>query len=618
MADFAKWVASTNLSKAYKDDAGKMHVTAIVSDSLTDLDNDQMSYKALQGMVEQFKKGVDLIDNHRSTFGFGRTVDANLIMDKDKNGQAFWKVMVDVELDNDSYEAKTLYNEVSSGTCKKQLSIGGTVPHKEKDALGVTFDKGGRMVRQVNKVELDHLACTRKDMAANPRTSFVNAIMKSLDELKAFDGVEPDSVESEEKCSDNKSVESKETEELTKNVTNGTQFLAQIGQMVKNGGSEMAKLLKDITEEETSTPVSTEGNEFPLDGVLAEDDGQMLEDQVAGDQGMDTEFNEGVVEDAEVVPVGGEVASSVDVPAIPAVEDAGDTMLAGEEEVGKGMEELQNAPEEGEVEDYDIEAPSQDDIDLEAAKILAEKRLKQKMLEKKKSVVNFTNLLTEIQMLAQNTSLSKGLEPKKAKLYDLAITKALMDVRYVLADKVLMTKEASESVKSMARIIKEQGPFAPGGDFMDANDDKAYGSTDVASTNVTGADKQPKYADSAESAKGAAGEPEKVMTNAINEMAKLPQQGEDEKFGKSLKMIQAENNKLLKNVTEQLAKGFDEKLHSLQEVITSQSKTIENLINTPGISKSRNRTRMDIVKSTSEGTFTGLFGKAIDRANSKM
>lgn len=635
MANIAKWVVTTNLSKAYTDDKGKMHVTAIVSDNLTDLENDQMTQKALAGMVEQFKRGIDLVDNHRSTFGFGKTVDAHMIMDKSQ-GNPFWKVMVDVELDDAYPEAKRLYDEVKSGKCTKQLSIGGSVPHMVKDALMQKISSDGRTIRLVNRVDLDHLACTRADMAANPRTGFLSAVMKSLDEIDAFADVEPNSVEMATDNSDNQDIETTETEELTKNVKTGTNFLAQIGQIVKNGGKHMARMLKDIEEDVVETPV---GEDLPVDSFMADDD-QMLEDEA--EMAKDVDENGEIVADDAVVADVPEDAVADDSALMEAAVEGGDAGIApdvapdmaqapvetemvvdevnpeqpgmGDEDLemgfGKGVEEFEGLEEDGMPEDEF----SDEELELEAMKMLAKRRKMRELAKQRKNNVNINTILAEIQMLAQHTPLSKGFNPKKSDKYDIAMIKALSDVRLVLATKVLKSKDGPASIRNVARIIKEQGVFAPGGDFMDANDDKASGETDIASKNVTGADKQPEYAATAEGPKGGSAEAASVLTTAINETARLPQAGEEDKFGKSLKKIED----MLQKSVAALAKGLDEKLAKQDKTVGNLARTVDNIVHSNGISKSRSSSRLNVEKSTTNGVFTGLFTSATDKANSKM
>jgi hypothetical protein len=281
------------------------------------------------------------------------------------------------------------------------------------------------------------------------------------------------------------------------------------------------------------------------------------------------------------------------------------------------MEEMQGADEALEGEGMGDEMGNSGDYtpeELEAAEMVMKAR-KQRLLAKARKTVNINTLLSEIQMLAQHTNLTKGLDPKKASKSEVILAKALGDVRFVMATEVLKNKFVPEAVRGMARLIKEQGVFAPGGDFMDAKDDKVSGDTDVASTNVTGADKQPVYADSAEGPKGGSQAASKVMTDALAETARLPQAGELDEFGKSKK---ADAAQVMKSAMVELAKSFDAKMNEMKNVVHAQAKTIESLKNQKGISKSRNNGRMELEKSGNAAVFNGLFTPAVDKANSKM
>jgi len=177
-----RFAFDVELTTAYKDDDGQMHVVAIASDSLEDRERDRMSRKAIQGMVAQAKsEEIDLLDNHKSTFGFGHTSDARLRTSK-KDGKVFYQFEVDFALDDRYPHAHDLYNEVESGKVKKQLSIGGLINPRDKKTVRFEQNEAGKTVRVLDAVRLDHIATTRQGRAAVPRTQFIDAIMKSMDE----------------------------------------------------------------------------------------------------------------------------------------------------------------------------------------------------------------------------------------------------------------------------------------------------------------------------------------------------------------------------------------------------------------------------------------------------
>lgn len=168
------------LSKAYKADDGKMHVIGVASDDDVDLTGDKMHEKALESMVTQAKKNkLPLLDSHHGTFGFGHTHDAHI---QKKGGKR--EYVVDFELDDRYPQAHDLYNEVSSGTSQKQLSIGGHLNRADPEAVEHEVDKKtGRYARTIKKITLDHIATTRPKRAAVPGARFIDAIVKSV-----FDG----------------------------------------------------------------------------------------------------------------------------------------------------------------------------------------------------------------------------------------------------------------------------------------------------------------------------------------------------------------------------------------------------------------------------------------------
>ena len=168
-----------NLQQAYKSPEGKMHVVGIASDDMEDRTGDRMSDKAIKSMVQQAKKNrLPLLDNHRSTFGFGKTYDASA-RTVVENGKKVTQFVVDFELDDRYPQASDLYEEVEAGNATKQLSIGGFLPTDNPKA--VSFERQGKkMIRRIDDIMLEHIATTRPNMAAVPRTKFVNAVVKDI------------------------------------------------------------------------------------------------------------------------------------------------------------------------------------------------------------------------------------------------------------------------------------------------------------------------------------------------------------------------------------------------------------------------------------------------------
>lgn len=179
------------VTKAWKNkETGKYYVRAIASDTGVDHHGERFSEKALEGMVNCIVKGepapVILLPTHWDTFEIGKAVDSRII---DSPTHAELKALeVDIELDMEYPQAKSLYKEVESGNAQKQLSVGGYLnpdsdePYfwEEKEYEMEDGNKFYDYILVLNDIILDHIAVTRKDHAANPRTGFSEAIAKSL------------------------------------------------------------------------------------------------------------------------------------------------------------------------------------------------------------------------------------------------------------------------------------------------------------------------------------------------------------------------------------------------------------------------------------------------------
>lgn len=169
----------TIIEKAFKDEAGDLFITAVASDTKMDHHGDRMSKAALKLMEKQAKAGLPILDNHRSTFPFGKTVDGKVV----KLGTS-WQLVVTIKLDKRFPESAVIWDEVQSGNSEKQLSIGGMINFDNPKAVVFEEDENGNFVRTINDIVLEHIAATRKDMAANARAGFLDAIAKSLDDHK--------------------------------------------------------------------------------------------------------------------------------------------------------------------------------------------------------------------------------------------------------------------------------------------------------------------------------------------------------------------------------------------------------------------------------------------------
>ncbi|MCC6311572.1 MAG: hypothetical protein IT345_11765 [Trueperaceae bacterium] len=165
------------LAKAYKDGQGRMHVVGVASDTLPDFHDDRMSDRAIAQMARQATEGaLPLLDHHRATFGFGKTIAGRSAA----QGKAR-ELVIDFELDAKYPQALDLFHEVLAGKAQKQLSIGGVLNLENPKAVRFEEDKKtGRVIRVIEDIVLEHIAATRPKQAANERTGFIQAVVKDL------------------------------------------------------------------------------------------------------------------------------------------------------------------------------------------------------------------------------------------------------------------------------------------------------------------------------------------------------------------------------------------------------------------------------------------------------
>lgn len=179
------------ITKAYfNKESGKSCVTAIASDTGVDGHGERFSEKAIDGMVNCINNRdpgeVLFLPTHWDTFEIGKVIYGKKIDSPDL--EELKALEVEIELDMEYPEAKSLYKEVESGTSEKQLSVGGYLnPDSEKsyywESKEYKTEDGNTLydyILVLDDIILDHIAATRKDKAANDRTSFVEAIAKSL------------------------------------------------------------------------------------------------------------------------------------------------------------------------------------------------------------------------------------------------------------------------------------------------------------------------------------------------------------------------------------------------------------------------------------------------------
>lgn len=182
------------LQRCYKEPDGTMHVIGVASDDLEDRVADRMSSTCVKNMAKQCtQNNLQLLDNHKSTFGFGKTYSASAqqvpavnkqtgkpILDKSGKQKMATELVVDFALDGRYPQSKDLFDEVQSGKSEKQLSIGGYLDPENPDAIRFEKNEMGNTIRVIEDIRLEHIAATRPGMAAVPRTKFVDAIIKDI------------------------------------------------------------------------------------------------------------------------------------------------------------------------------------------------------------------------------------------------------------------------------------------------------------------------------------------------------------------------------------------------------------------------------------------------------
>jgi hypothetical protein len=258
--DNVKFEFGAHYEKAWQDEkTGKMFIRAVASDDRLDLQRDRMSGDALQKMADAAKTGVPFLETHRSVFGFGKTTNGKVVDMKDEDGKDVRKFFVEVELNGDYPQARDLFREIASGGCTKQLSIGGKLNLKNRDAVTVEMTPSG-LSRTINDLALDHIASTRDKQAANPRTSFVEAIAKALDDAQDS-GWQPVITEKESLATAGDTVQNAPlVMDNANDIQTGAQILANLGRLAKSGnlGGSIMNKADTPMDEETATPMAEE------------------------------------------------------------------------------------------------------------------------------------------------------------------------------------------------------------------------------------------------------------------------------------------------------------------------------------------------------------------------
>ena len=633
MADFLPWETNVSVMKAYQDDAGKMHVVAVASDDGTDLQSDQMTEKALTKMASQALSGVPLLDNHQSTFEFGRTVSAQVVT-KEVDGKPVRQFVVDLELNADYPEARALFKDIKNKRCNKQLSIGGKLNLKNVNAVSVTMTSKG-LVRKINDVDLDHIACTRARKAANPRTGFVDAIMKSIDDADAWEKFK----ESDETNTDNLDFTSSENTmnvEMEKDVTAGLGLLSSIGKLLRNGGTVMGNTLKDLGQ-------SSEGD-WPLDEPTT----PVVEDEPV----LDAEKNAPPPEASGLEEMAPEAPAPVDTgvaktepepePA-PAPEgepdfsdiDFGDDFeqeLAEDALDDESSEDLELGMDEIMDEGDEPAFAFSPEEEIAAKTLMAARRRRiQKQKEMQKSESEEV-ILRDIAFLmgAKDKVRARLAKSKDYKTETTAMRAALHNIRYLISKQILKSSISGVAAE-MAHQVVGEGTFAPNDesgapanrlDNENAVGDQAFGTKSVTDQRTM---EDPRSEPEVDAPKGSNVGGQAART--AGDVSRLPQADDEAEFGKSLdvvlkKSLDATSQMVLKSVSK-IADSQNQGFAEVNKALSSMVERIERVEKAGGVRHSGPRGANDnaiITKSNGNNgsAFSGIFTGATRQATRGM
>jgi hypothetical protein len=464
--------------------------------------------------------------------------------------------------------------------------------------------------------------------------------MKSLDDEKAFEGMEPNKEEAcpvnpkaDEAAASTESVKS--DSEAMKDIEMGAGILQTIGRLLrKNGGKDMGgEKNARLTKEETET-TTTESSVAPA--MVPE----VSPDAGAASPGMgDTqkaEWPEVPVEGAESEKDSDSSSSDSSSSGSSSDESTTSTSSTSSSSTGttsasseEGTTDESTPADLGEVGDVTPE-------EEEAARVLMSARARREQIrkEEKEQEECEEDVVREIAiLLSKARKIGAGSRVEKE-----AMSGALWNVRYLLAKNIMSKVEKEgkmegDASEAMAKLIADGGPYAsteesagkPG-----ASDDKQSGETDMARSAVTAADKQPTYAEGEEKKEKAptAKESAAMVAAASAAYAKLPQASEVAEFGKSMEKVEALEKsvgslieKAVQASSQMVLKATTEIAKAQKEQFAVLSARIEALENGGAVSKSGPRGAVDgeISKSTnSTKTWGGLFGGAAAKAISKM
>ena len=521
--EFVNWEAGAIVTKAYQDEKGKMHVIAVASDDGIDLQKDQMTTDALDKMAEQALKGVPLLESHRSTFEFGKSVHGTVGTAKDENGKVVKQLVVDVELDGEFPQSRKLFKEIQGGGCARQLSIGGKLNLKNKSAISIEMTNKG-LVRKIHDLDLDHIACTRQNQAANPRTSFVEAVMKSIEDGGGLEGISVTDVRKQDEHEENgdekvttpgnnegdQTGETPETtesgtpetdstgsinpEDFAQDAARGAGILAAVGRLFKKsltGGSTMdpgKKEEKDVSnikkvgevvgavspdaakpgvKDEVTTTKESCKKTWPGMGSTS-DSGSSDSSSGSSDSSSDSDSSSGSGSKSDTTTT--DTKSSTD-SSETSDKSSGSSSGSGHDTTIKMTSVSKAEAFAGAAPPFKAEDAKEEDStpeEEEAAKVLMRRRLvkaedaKAENAEEETPAEDEEQMVREIAILLSKAQ-REGLLNKSPKdqVTAEAVKGALWNIRYLLAKQVVEGGEGGDSAGAVADLIVDGGLYAP-------------------------------------------------------------------------------------------------------------------------------------------------------------
>jgi hypothetical protein len=177
-----EWKATVPLFKARKDEGGKMFVSILASSTTLDKHEERVAPAFIASMKAQAAAGeVEFTETHDSAIPLGVSVGSvdpvsvwEEVKGKVKCETPEELFVPEFELDATHPLAVKVFEDVSSGRCRWQASIGG-----QASARKIFDPESKRVIRLLEDGKIDHVALTRAGRAANPDAQFLSAVMKA-------------------------------------------------------------------------------------------------------------------------------------------------------------------------------------------------------------------------------------------------------------------------------------------------------------------------------------------------------------------------------------------------------------------------------------------------------